>query len=214
MNASDPHQLKEGLRRAFSGTLPGHDAFLDLSGYKRPDLEAALRLDPTPRESAVLVLFYPQQEVLHTLLMLRPTYKGVHSGQVAFPGGRREPQDVDLFGTALREFEEETGATPTGLEMLGELSRIYIPPSHSLVTPYVAFASELGPTRPDPREVAALIETPVEELLRDDILKQREQYVQLMGRATQVPYFDVRGHVVWGATAMMLAELRELLHRL
>ena len=162
----------------------------------------------------MLVLFYPQQEVLHTLLMLRPTYKGVHSGQVAFPGGRREPQDVDLFGTALREFEEETGATPTGLEMLGELSRIYIPPSHSLVTPYVAFASELGPTRPDPREVAALIETPVEELLRDDILKQREQYVQLMGRATQVPYFDVRGHVVWGATAMMLAELRELLHRL
>ena len=121
---------------------------------------------------------------------------------------------MDLFGTALREFEEETGATPTGLEMLGELSRIYIPPSHSLVTPYVAFASELEPTRPDPREVAALIETPLEELLRDDILRQREQYVQLMGRATQVPYFDVRGHVVWGATAMMLAELRELLHRL
>lgn len=198
------------LRRSLAGTLPGHDAFLELSGYKRPDLEAARRADPPPRESAVLALIYPKEGIAHTLLMLRPTYDGVHSGQVSFPGGRREPGDADLRRTAFREFAEETGAVADA-EVLGTLTPVYIPPSRSLVTPYVAIADALGPFAPDPREVAALIEAPLEQLLRDDILKRREQFIGIMGRAVEIPYFDVQGRVVWGATAMMIAELRELL---
>lgn len=207
-------RLLEDLRTALRGELPGHDAFLHLSGYKRPDLEAALRQNPAPRESAVLALLYPRNGRLHTLLMLRPEYDGVHSGQVAFPGGRREEQDPDLCATALREFAEETGATTEAFDVLGTLSRVYIPPSRSLVTPYVAMAPTLPPTAPDPREVAALIETPLDELMRPDVVQVRKQFIQVLGRETEIPYFDLQGQVVWGATAMMLAELRELLHRL
>ncbi|MBK9175953.1 MAG: CoA pyrophosphatase [Flavobacteriales bacterium] len=204
-------EAESRLRRRLSESLPGHDAFLELSGYKRPDLEAALRQDPPPRESAVLALLYAKDQLAHTVLMLRPNYDGVHSGQVAFPGGRREPGDTDLVATALREFEEETGAAPEEAEILGSLTPVYIPPSRSLVTPYVAIAREAGPFHPDPHEVAELMEVPLELLLRDDILKRREQHIAIMGRTVEIPYFDVRGHVVWGATAMMIAELRELL---
>ncbi len=213
MNATD-HSLIQGLREALRGELPGHDDFLHLSGYKRPDLDAAMKLEPRPRESAVLALLYPRAGSLHTLLMLRPEYDGVHSGQVAFPGGRREEGDANLQDTALREFAEETGAPTRGFTVLGELSRIYIPPSRSLVTPFVAFSEALPPTVPDPREVAALIETPLDDLMRPDVVQLRRQYIQVLGRETEIPYFDLQGQVVWGATAMMLAELRELLLRL
>ncbi len=213
MSPADARML-EDLRTALRGELPGHDAFLHLSGYKRHDLEDALRQNPAPRESAVLALIYPREGRLHTLLMRRPEYDGVHSGQVAFPGGRREEQDRDLRDTALREFQEETGASTARFDVLGPLSRVYIPPSRSLVTPFVAAAPALPPTAPDPREVAALIEAPLEELLRPDVVQVRRQYIQVLGREAEIPYFDLQGQVVWGATAMMLAELRELLHRL
>jgi 8-oxo-dGTP pyrophosphatase MutT (NUDIX family) len=201
------------LSQALKSPLPGHDGFLELSGYKRPDLDAARRTDPPPRESAVLALIYAKDKQAHALLMLRPTYPGVHSGQVSFPGGRREPVDGDLQATALREFREETGADTDAITVLGELSAVYIPPSRSLVTPFVGIAERTGPFAPDRREVAALIEAPLALLLRDDILKRREQHIAIMGRSVEIPYFDVSGHVVWGATAMMLSELRELLRR-
>lgn len=203
--------LIDRLRERLTRTLPGHDRFLDLSGYKRMDIERARLQDPPPRESAVLALLYPKNDELHCLLMLRPTYEGVHSGQVAFPGGKREPGDASLQHTALREFTEETGAATDGVEVLGELSAVYIPPSRMLVTPFVGYAEHIGPWRPDPKEVQRLLETPLSQLLRPDILQRREQYIQIMGRSVEIPYFDVQGEVVWGATAMMIAELRELL---
>lgn len=203
-------EAEERLRMAMGAPLPGHDAFLELSGYKRPDLEAALRADPPPRASAVLVLIYGKDEAAHTLLMKRPAYEGVHSGQMAFPGGRQEPEDPDLLSTALREFREETGATAEA-EVLGALTPVYIPPSRSLVTPFVAVAAQAGPFAPDPREVDHLVEAPLKLLLRDDIVKRSQQHIAMLGRTVEIPYFDVQGHVVWGATAMMLAELRQLL---
>lgn len=210
----DPVRTIAGLREVLTRPLPGHDGFLELSGYKRMDIERAREQDPPPRESAVLALIYPKQLDLHCLLMVRPIYDGVHSGQVAFPGGKREAADPSLRDTALREFTEETGAPTTAVEVLGELSPVYIPPSRMLVTPFVGHVEELGALHPDPSEVARLIEMPLSHLMRNDILKSREQYIQLMERRVQIPYFDVDGEAVWGATAMMLAELRELLHRL
>lgn len=201
----------EQLRSALQRPLPGHDAFAEVSGYKRPRMEEVLALDPPPRESAVLIAIYPDQGAYHTLLMLRPTYDGVHSGQVGFPGGKREPQDASLEATALREFREETGSQ-AGIAVLGRLSPIFIPPSHLLVTPIVGYAEALGPLAPDPREVAALIATPLRQLL-DTRVSHGEQYVQVLRARLRVPYFDVQGHTVWGATAMMVAELRTLLGR-
>ena len=203
--------VHERLAAALRGPLPGQTTFLSRSGYSRAALDRAQRADTAPRESAVLALLYPAMGAPHLLLMRRPEYAGVHSGQVSFPGGRREAEDIDLQATALREFQEETGATPRELRVLGPLSQVYIPPSRSLVTPFVGLAEELGPTRPDPREVQALLEVPLTELLRPDVIRQRRQHIQVLGREAEIPYFDLAGQVVWGATAMMLAELRELL---
>ena len=90
---------------------------------------------------------------------------------------------------------------------------MYVQPSRSLVTPFLAVSERLGEFRPDPREVAALIEVPLDALLRKDVIRRRDQYIAILGRTVEIPYFDVEGKVVWGATAMMLAELRELLQR-
>jgi 8-oxo-dGTP pyrophosphatase MutT (NUDIX family) len=206
MNSAIIQRLRAGLSRP----LPGHDAFLELSGYKRMDIERARALDPPPRESAVLVLVYPAPEELHGLLMVRPEYDGVHSGQVSFPGGKREPGDPSLLHTALREFAEETGADPD-VEILGSLSPVYIPPSRMLVTPFVGFTSVMPTWKPDPMEVARLLEVPLRSLLREDILNRREQFIGSLGRRVEIPYFDVLGEVVWGATALMIAELRQVL---
>lgn len=206
--------VTEHLLAATCGPLPGHDDFLKLAGYKRTDIEAARSKDPAPKESAVLALFYAKDGEPYTLLMLRPKYDGVHSGQVAFPGGRKEEGDSDLQAAALREFREETGASTSGIRIVGSITPVYIPPSRSLVTPFIGVADSLGAVDPDPREVAQLIEAPLRLLLRDDIFGHREQHLPLVDRVVNVPYFDVMGHVVWGATAMMLAELRELLRPL
>lgn len=206
-----PQDLPSRLRELLRAPLPGHDDFRELGGYVRPDLLRIKQGVPPPRESAVLVLLYPEAGTLYTLLMLRPTYIGVHSAQVGFPGGHREPGDPDLAATALREFTEETGARPAQVEVFGPLTQVYIPPSHNLVTPVLAYAPALGPTAPDPNEVARLIPVPVAHLLRDDILKHSTRYVALLERELEVPYWDVGGEVVWGATALMIAELRRLL---
>lgn len=199
------------LRERLGGPLPGHEEVMLMSGYRRPDLASVMDQVPPPRRSAVLVLLHPLADELHTLLMVRPAYEGVHSGQVAFPGGHHEPGDADDAATALREFREETGADVAGFTVVRNMTPVYIPPSRALVTPVIAYADALGTLRPDPREVAALIHTPVAHLLRDDILKRTNLYVQAAGRELDVPYWDVQGHVVWGATALMIAELREML---
>lgn len=196
------------LRTALQGDLPGHDRFLRLSGYRRPDIEEARAQEPPPRESAVMIALFPQDGRLHTLLMLRPTYDGVHSGQVGFPGGKHEPGDASLEHTARREFMEETGSRAV-LEVIGRLTPMYIPPSRLVVTPFIGTTADIGPLAPEPYEVAALIPTPLERLLGDDV-KLGQQYVHVMGGRLKVPYFDVQGHAVWGATAMMIAELRTL----
>lgn len=136
--------LIERIRRRLGNGLPGHDDFRELSGYQRPDIEMVKRQLPAPKESGVLALLYPVGDTLHTMLMLRPAYDGVHSGQVGFPGGHREPEDADIIATALREFQEETGATSGHFDVLGALTPIYIPPSRSLVTPVLAFTDFLG----------------------------------------------------------------------
>ena len=181
----------EALQYALRAPLPGHDAFAELSGYPRPSVEEALAQDPPPRESAVLVLIHPVDGEDRTVLMRRPVYAGVHSGQIGFPGGKREPRDTDLHATALREFAEETGADTSRFVVVGELSRIHIPPSHSLVTPVVAWCNPLGPLRPDPREVEELLDIPLVELLREDILRHKPMMLGSPQREYNVAYWDM-----------------------
>lgn len=199
------------LRAALKAPLPGHNAFADLSGYPRPSIQAALALSPPPRESAVLIVIHPVNGTDHTLLMRRAIYPGVHSGQISFPGGKREAEDPSLIDTAVREFREETGANTAGFEIVGKLTRIHIPPSHTLVTPVVAWAPKLGSLRPDPREVDELLDVPLPELFRNDILQRKAFRMNADGSERVVAYWNVLGETVWGATALMIAELRTIL---
>ena len=193
-----------------AGDLPGHDHFLEYTSYKREHIDAALLREKQPRLSAVLICLHKVDTEWHTVLIKRPEYDGVHSGQIAFPGGRMEPEDIDLFQTAKREFTEETGADASEFDLVGELSELYIPPSRSMVTPYMAVTEKKLVFSPDESEVARLFSIPLKQVLDKDILKYTEKHVLSVDKLSRVPYFDIANEIVWGATAMMIAELRKI----
>jgi 8-oxo-dGTP pyrophosphatase MutT (NUDIX family) len=194
------------LRFDLNQPLPGQAAQLQMAPYPRP-LDSAADDQPRPdtRRGGVLVLFYPQHERIFLPLILRPMYNGVHSGQVGFPGGGREAGDNDLSATALREAYEEIGVSPNAVTVLGSLSPLYVFASNYLVFPTVAWAQQRPNFRIDPYEVAQLLEVPLEDLLNEQ--NRRTETWQLRGRVANVPFFDIHGQKIWGATAMMLSEL-------
>ncbi len=161
-----------------------------------------------PRLSAVLLLLYCRAEEWHVLLTRRRDDLNSHAGQVSFPGGSRESNE-SLLETALRETREEVGLAPEGIQLLGELSTVYIPPSDFEVHPFVAYHAGRTYFHPDPGEVAELLETPL-RLLLDPDTRQVEVW-ELRGMLVEVPFYQIGAHKVWGATAMMLAEFLERL---
>lgn len=162
-----------------------------------------------PRNAAVLMLVYPKNNVAHLALIVRNTYPGVHSSQISFPGGKEELEDANLEYTALRETEEEVGVAMHKVEVIRKCSEIYIPPSNFLVTPFLGFATEDLTFIPNPDEVKRVLELPIHELLNDDIIIQTKMSTSYATNI-DVPAFQVEKYVVWGATAMMLSELKEL----
>lgn len=156
-------------------------------------------------------MLYPHRltSELHFVLIRRPEYPGVHSGQIALPGGRREGSE-SLEQTALRETKEEIGVRAVTLEVIGALSPLYTPPSNFCIYPFVAY-SLIHPTfQPDPREVAEVVEVPLRLLLDLSIRRVETWHFEQIG-ARRVPFFDVYGHHVWGATAMILSEFITML---
>lgn len=170
----------------------------------RPDLP-----DPCPHEAAVLVLLYEREGQLVIPVTLRTQTVETHKGQLSLPGGAREPQDSDFAQTALRETCEELGIPENVLEIWGALTPLFIPPSRFCVHPYVGYASGVLALRPDPNEVAEVIEVPLQHLL-DPATRQVETHVRGNQRF-QVPFYRVASQKIWGATAMILGEFLALL---
>lgn len=162
-----------------------------------------------PRQAGVLTLVYPDVDGLHIVLTRRQAHLRGHSGQISFPGGRRDPEDDTFIATALRETEEELGIMRDDITVIGELSSIYIPPSHYEVHPVVGFLDNTPFFRPSEDEVAEVFSFRVVDLL-DESLKHHE-YRDFRGVRVKIPYYKVHGHKVWGATAIMLSEFE---HRL
>lgn len=162
-----------------------------------------------PRASAILALFYPDnQNETHFLLTLRASYKGTHSAQISFPGGKKETNDISLEQTALRETFEEVGINSKGIEILKQLTDAYIPPSNFLVTPYIGVHNQT-PTFTPNDEVDTLIEVKLADLLNDENVVIRKMNTSYMQNA-DVPCFKLNGYIVWGATAMILSEIKHL----
>ena len=195
------HFKKENLR--------GFDAHKEVVPY-RNDI-SSYNID-SPRIAAVLILLYPIKNKTHFALIKRPNYEGNHSGQIAFPGGKQEPEDTSITQTALREAREETNIKSKDVTIVGELSQIFIPPSNFLVTPILGFSNNQPEFIPEKREVESILEVPLFDLLNHKVLP--ETTISLKnGETLSTPYFSLKTKVVWGATAMILNELKYLMLR-
>ena len=202
--------MLDHVRSALQQPLPGLAAQLRMAPPGRPTQMP--HTEPPPREAGVLMLLYPKNGALHFVLTCRTERLGNHSGQISFPGGRREPSDVDLAATALRETDEELGVNPDHIEVLGQLTPLYVPPSHFLMQPIVAYTQHAPNFTPNPNEVAEVIEAPLSVLL-DEATKgaQLRALISQNGKQQLTPHYRIADHTVWGATAMVLSEFEHLL---
>lgn len=198
------------LQDALSSELPGNRAHQEMFSYSRPSADVIRDLNVSPRESAVLILLYKEGNEWFFPLIKRQEYNGVHSKQISLPGGQHDKTDPNLKYTSLRETNEEIGANKEKIEVLGNLSEIYIPPSNFLVKPYVGFLAEYTGFVRDEIEVSRIIKTPLQELL-DSSIEKREKFVNDGNFKAEVSSFIIDNEVVWGATAMILNEFRTLL---
>lgn len=204
-------QFKLELKQQLVEPLPGNFSHQKLMKHRKP-VDQLGTISESARISAVLLLVYPKNGVLHTVFIKRPIYKGVHSGQIAFPGGKLEAFDESISAAAIREANEEISVDPNSIELLGALTPIYIPPSNYLVHPFVAFQGDLPSFVPQPSEVKAIIECPIVNFVGDQSLKAcnvlvGEQKIEVKG-------FQLEQHIIWGATGMILKEFADLLEEI
>lgn len=204
------HPFIISLKEQLQGTLPGEAAQFEMAHISREKIKYEDLKKGNYRSSAVLVLLAQREGEFFIPLTERHTYNGAHSGQVSFPGGKKEEQDESLMHTALRECGEEIGIH-SHIEVIGELTPLYIPVSGFLVNPYVGVytGSKLDYTLNE-SEVKSLLELNLSDLKSPDLIKQTV-VEPAPGYKLKTPYFDVRGKIVWGATAMILNEFKKLL---
>ena len=192
--------------------LPGKKAQFMMAPMERVKELSDLDIEKLkPRKAGVMILFYPDQEgMTRMILILRKTYKGVHSNQVGFPGGKVEKGDTDMLDTALRETEEEIGISRDKITVVREVTRCYIPPSNFSVFPFIGYST--GPLNftPQESEVEGLIEVALEDFLSDNAVISKKMSTSYMDDI-DVPAFLLNNYVVWGATAMILSEVKDLL---
>lgn len=212
MIGQDFESFIELLRKRLKEPLPGREAQIKMA--PKPIDERRFKENPIrpPRLGGVMVLLYPDEQGIHIPLMKRPEYDGAHSGQVSFPGGKLENVDTDLIDTALRETHEEIGVPKEQIEVIGNLSELFIIASNFKVLPTVGVIREKPNFIPDPIEVADVLPMAINVLNDYSIRSVKE--MRFPPYSIFSPYFDVRGEVVWGATAMMLSELAELVREL
>ncbi len=198
------------LESALRDDLPGREAQFRMANRNKVKRMQDINTPPNAGKASILILFYPSETNTRIVFMKRSEYDGVHSGQISFPGGRKEPSDRDDVHTALRESHEEIGVPEENVKVLGKLTKLYIPPSNFLVTPVVGCAGTRPDFIPDPDEVAEIIEVDVDTLLSEKIMKNTRIQVGA-GFQITAPAFCPNDYVIWGATAMILNELLVLI---
>lgn len=163
------------------------------------------------KKAAVLALIVPVNNMPHFILIKRNNYVGVHSGQMAFPGGKPEKEDIDLQTTATRETLEEIGVTTQEIKIISHLSNVYIQPSNFLVTPFLGYCENLPDFNIDEKEVNKIIIVNILDLLNPKHIVLHKVKTSYSKNIIEVPAFFLENEIVWGATAMILAEMKEIL---
>jgi len=191
---------------------PGLAAQLKLAPPQRfGNEETLIKVPKNAKKAAVMMLLYPNKEQeLSFCLIQRSTYNGKHSGQISFPGGKKEEEDTDFWATALRESQEEVGVNPAEVKLVTALSSTYIPPSNFYVCPYLAYTNQRPDFVAEEGEVDHVIEVPLSDLLEDSAI-QDGPITASYAKEVVVPMFVFGTYRVWGATAMILSEAREII---
>ncbi len=201
-------EFTQSLEDKLSGPKPGLKAQLAMVTNPRPGHQVYHEVEDSCHKAGVLVLFYPSKDRIHLVLTRRTEQVDYHKGQISFPGGRQEKGET-LEQTARREAQEELNIDPESIRILGRLTPLYIPPSNYCIYPVVAVSERRPDFRPYSLEVAEVLEVPLDHLL--DPQNVRKETWKLGGAAVEVPFYAYTGHKIWGATAMVLAELLDLL---
>lgn len=188
--------------------LPGADAQLRMS----PAMRRPVAVEYPLKNAGVLILLYPRLDKINTVFIKRTEYEGVHSGQVSLPGGMYKEEDGTLMETALREANEETGLDISSVTVIGQLTPLHIPVSNVNVHAFVGVTDTQPSFIHDPAEVQYLIEESLDELLSE--VNRKTKVMALFGNEVAVPYFDVQGNHIWGATAMIISEFSEIVRRM
>jgi 8-oxo-dGTP pyrophosphatase MutT (NUDIX family) len=208
------HDWVNLLEQKCSVALPGSSAHLQMAPYRQlPSQEKLTEQRNAFRQAAVAVLLYPANDTCCFSLIQRPNYVGVHGGQISFPGGKLE-ENESFQAAALRELEEEVGINKGEVNIIGELTEVFIPPSRMRVIPYLCYVPHTPTFIIDAHEVEEVFSVEINDILRPENIKSTRLTIAKGTRQEQeleVPYFDLNNKVVWGATAVILSELRALL---
>jgi len=200
------------LKNSIKLGLPGEEAHGMFSPPGRLNFENALLLEDTPKKAAVLIpLFLNAKGEPAILLTLRKTYPGVHSGQISFPGGKFEKNENSSVKVALREAKEEVGIDSKNVSIIGELSPLYIPPSHIIVFPILGYLEKLEPWEIQEREVEQTIELSISDFMEPS--NKGILNVNVGNQKKTVPSYNINGTEIWGATAMIISEFLYLWNR-
>lgn len=205
-------ELADRLQARLKLPLPGSLAHEPLRATPVGDLRPKFEHKMPPKPGSVLILFYQENGQIKFPLTKRPDYNGTHAGQVSLPGGKAEP-DEDFIQTALREGEEEIGVPRNDVKVIGRLSDFFVIPSNYMITPVVGFVPTKPTYVPQESEVVKIIEGNLNDLLREDAVQVKEILAAKTFRL-MAPHFLIENEIVWGATAMVLNELRTVIQQL
>jgi 8-oxo-dGTP pyrophosphatase MutT (NUDIX family) len=196
------------IQAALQAALPGQEAQFKMAHTFRK--EASSIVPTNAKEAAVMLLLFLKNNAWHTVLIQRSAAENdQHSGQVSFPGGKKEVSDISHDYCAKRETFEEVGVPSDLIQILGKLTPLYIPVSNFHVFPFVGFVEKEPVWSKQMSEVSEIIQVPITHFL----LEENKGTTTVNGKGFSLentPYFNVNGKVVWGATAMILSEFCEI----
>jgi 8-oxo-dGTP pyrophosphatase MutT (NUDIX family) len=204
----------EQLRYAFKQPLPGREAQIKMAHLLRLQELERYQVAENHLLAGVVLLIFSQNDTLKIALIARSVNpRDVHSGQISFPGGRIEADDPSIEAGALRELYEEVGVAPHEVEVLGALTKVYIPVSNFMVHPFVVYAPKPIQFTAQESEVISILTPDLGHFLDEANVRIKDMELPTGHQLSNVPYFEVEGRTLWGATAMILGEFRALVER-
>lgn len=212
MISAEQSQILDKIKSEIEAGLPGVETQNLLSPIVSND---KYRKAPSNHKVAcVMALLYPENGKMHMIFIERTSHHpdDKHAGQISFPGGKMESGDRDHLDCALREVEEEIGIHRSDITVLGDLTDLYVFASNFLVFPFIGYLHSKPKYSIQIEEVASVITYPVADLIIEDIIKTKDLKVREY-TMKDVPYYDLNGHTLWGATAMITSEVLELVKR-